>query len=829
MQSRLKAQLRDALTIQDEGIRYHFYFSLIRCILQASSTAAIDVSWQVADDDYRISLSEQAVKLLKPSDGDYLTVLDTTISLLRNCGWKGCVETWFDVPRHYAQERQQTKRTLRQVAENWVRMRNRRQAHGVVDAQTVRQGLDILPQIGENLLEGLRDLLPDTRKGGGSSDHSPLTLSTPLGRFPILSYELVDNEVILIQRYERRGSVWRFRYQVLNPMLSEENVAEISADVPLMRALVDQPSRLQSAQVYVGGKIWKPTFVLPRRQTDSFIGRQEELDELSEWWDDRDSRACLVYGEGGIGKTTLVLEFVHSLLEGPPTKLEWLPDLIFFYSAKETRWGIQGIEHLTGVLPSISDSVRELVKLLEPRLERKWFIEDERSLIDRAAELMQSVGIGRDDLLLILDNTETLARVRGVEPRLGRVLRQISVKLGRVVLTSRRKETFEARPIRVLPMDPEVGADLLIRLGESYEATPLLQAGRSRLRKLVKELAGKPLLLDVIARYISRSGASIEEGQRAILSHERGELGEFLFEDAWSRMSEEHQLVFLVVVQLGGATTGQVLGWTCSEFGVHLTDWQESFYETRFGSLIDYGTDFDISLESGAREFLNTKLEQLDVRTKKKVAQVAANVNKRQEDYLRAQSVDVSDRVVEAFRTAAAKAAKLAAARGDTDEAIVWYEEAVSEDPGNAALLDRFAWYLMVNRRLKRAATVARRAVETDPKDADAHFTAGMVAARLGKIDEADRLLGRAERLGKPEHLMKLQQAKARIEKLKLDDEPNARATLIRQAEVLLEMAVIKKANEPRSRKHMAELNRLRQQLAGFRKRYGIQRRRGKN
>jgi len=54
------------------------------------------------------------------------------------------------------------------------------------------------------------------------------------------------------------------------------------------------------------------------------------MSELEEWWNDLDFRTCLVFGDGGIGKTTLVLEFLHRLLEVPPDNLSWRPDLIFF-------------------------------------------------------------------------------------------------------------------------------------------------------------------------------------------------------------------------------------------------------------------------------------------------------------------------------------------------------------------------------------------------------------------------------------------------------------------------------------------------------------------
>ena len=60
---------------------------------------------------------------------------------------------------------------------------------------------------------------------------------------------------------------------------------------------------------------WEPLCYLPERTTDSFTGRDTQMNELKDWANDEDSRACLIYGDGGYGKTTLALEFLHRVLE----------------------------------------------------------------------------------------------------------------------------------------------------------------------------------------------------------------------------------------------------------------------------------------------------------------------------------------------------------------------------------------------------------------------------------------------------------------------------------------------------------------------------------
>jgi tetratricopeptide (TPR) repeat protein len=435
--------------------------------------------------------------------------------------------------------------------------------------------------------------------------------------------------------------------------------------------------------------------------------------------------------------------------------------------------------------------------------------EDPRALIDKSASFLAELNLKRDDILIILDNTETLARTPSVEAELAKVLRQIATKLGRLLMTSRRLERLEARPIQVLPMNEETGSSLLRRLGEAYGANPLIKAGEATLKKTCRRLSGKPLLIDVLARHIGMSGCNIDQGVRAVLRHGSSDLGEFLFEDAWNCMSEPQKQVFLLVGQLGGAIAGQAVAWACADIGVFFSDWLNAFDETRFGSINDYGPVFDVVFQQGARDFLSKKYSDLDGDEKKTLDNLTYSIRKRYEQLLRAESTSISDRVVTAFRTSAAKAAKIAANRGDVEEALIWYEEAVSNDPGNAALLDRFAWFLMVNRNLERAWSVALRACQTDPKDADAHFTAGMVAGRRGNVGEADRLLDLARDLGKKNHLCLLQKARARIEKAKEEKASHNRTTSLKEANDLLQEADLGNPKDFRDMKHQKERERL--------------------
>ena len=438
----------------------------------------------------------------------------------------------------------------------------------------------------------------------------------------------------------------------------------------------------------------------------------------------------------------------------------------FFYSAKLTRWGVSGLEHIgSGLSENVNEAIRTLVCVLEDKLGREWYVEDTRALIARASNLFKSAGLTRYSILIVLDNTETLARNSLEEQTLGKSLREVSTKLGKLIITSRRRETLEATQVAVPPMNETNGAALLLKLSQTYSAKSIEQAGDARRKKISRQLGGKPILIDVLTRHIAVTQCGIDDGIAVILSQERGDLGAFLFEDAWKRMEPSYREVFLAIGQLGGSVSEHLVNWSCAEFSCVGKSWLSAFEETRFGSLVDYGSSYDLTLDPGAREYMASKFESLNDLDRQRVTSAVGRVVKKNKQAISATEEQITDRVQIAFRTTAAKAAKSAAARKDFDEAVRWYEEATIVDSTNSALFDRFAWYLMVNDRLDKAIGISRKACELDPSDADAQFTCGMIAARRAEISDADSALENAVRLGKPRHLATLQKARARIER----------------------------------------------------------------
>ena len=76
--------------------------------------------------------------------------------------------------------------------------------------------------------------------------------------------------------------------------------------------------------------------ILPSRESVAprFVGRQAELELLSQWLKEPDSRVWLLAGDGGKGKTAIAYEFAVDTRDNPPAELE----IVIWLSAKARRF-----------------------------------------------------------------------------------------------------------------------------------------------------------------------------------------------------------------------------------------------------------------------------------------------------------------------------------------------------------------------------------------------------------------------------------------------------------------------------------------------------------
>lgn len=794
MRTIYRRELDSLKDIPDPGHRFDYAFAIERSILQCAALVALEYYARAFRGFATCNVVELARQMLSPGDSTPIDTLDRLIPLFRQNGWSACAKGWFEPYPFEAPvliPGQHNYTPLVRTLNEWVAFRNDR-SHGVVDAQTVASKVKRLEGVAASTVDVLNDLIPIVTANDGA-----LVISAPEGEVPIESLKIVDGKAIVIRRIQKTTDSWKLVYHTLNQETSSKGYYLLPNSIPLLTLQTGLGLRYGQRSVAFTQSIWRPLVLLPDRQTTVFEGRTEERMGLLDWYDDPDSRACLVFGDGGVGKTTLVLEFLNDILDIPQREHHFKPDIICFYSAKLTRWTENGVEHFRGRAPAIADAVRDVVRAIEDVLDKEWFSYAPEPLVDRAATLLSDMGLSRNSVLLVLDNTETLAQRPGEEKDIARLIARVTSRLARVLITSRRRELVEARPIEVLPMDEETGLKLLRRLADEYEAMPLSRAGDPRLRKISRDLGGKPLLLNVLARYIGHTNQSLDLGYKKILSDAKAGLTEFLYEDVWRRISGEQRNVFMALSILEVPLDSTTIGWICAETGVAHSIFQTALDENYLGYIAEYGTDYDLVLNVMAREFFQIRLQELRSGTVEAkmlsdvIDKVVKTTTQRYKSLQIAERSSVSDRIAEAFRTGPAKAAKLATRRGDLEEAEEWFLEAIRLDSDNAALFDRMAFFLMHYRHdTNKAKGYAEKATNLDPKYPEAFFTLGTILHWQDRIEEGDKKIDGAEARGYPREACLYQKARARIEKARRTHNLAGATGLLDEAEEYIVSAI---------------------------------------
>ncbi len=756
MRNHYSSLVTNAYLLQTNAERSRAAIALVRIGLQylclSLAEWAIESNRQFPD-VYRDKEQElpDLNELRKPSDGSLVSSLAELVVACRNLGWVGIEDTLFspvDRGRRAAKIASGCNNFL-QILEGWVQARNDGpEGHGIPNDSL--DGAAVILDVAQMLSDRFGPILPVATESGR------LFFGESGGRKIILEMLRTFDSDLVCYRYIKSSADGKcvIIAQRQTSLTSHIPVRWESKDVLRSWNQARGPSYRISESF---DEQWNPLLLLPDRLTEHFKGRQGQLDELAKWADDNDSKACMIFGDGGIGKTTLAVEFVHRLLEGRLT-CEWRPDMVTFYTAKQTRWGTSGLERISVHSVGIADVAIDIVRALEQgALERTWFDGDVRSTLQRLSGYLKGWGVSRDQHLIVLDNTETMATNPEEVRTLAGHIRELCRRGGRVLLTSRRREAIEALPLEILPLGVDESVALLRARAEMLDRKPLLMAGDSTLRKFANKLGNRPLVLEVFVQTLADQQLGLQHAFDRVLQMQRQDLGEFLYTDAWKRLSDRLRFLLLLMSQVSDIHDGALLKLCCFDAGVTVMEAEEALMEsigiasvTVIDGIYTYALNRDFTAFCAERSIFLAGVNEPS-------PERVARVKKRFGDYIKSKSSKVSDRVSQAFRNPFARAAYLAYQEGRYDDCELYYESAVSEDSGNGYLFDRYAYFLMGLGRFADALEKSNQAVRLLSTDPDVWFTKGMIEGHLSSLDEALSSLGRAQYYGKQEYLCLVQ------------------------------------------------------------------------
>ncbi|OHX13472.1 hypothetical protein BI347_08055 [Chromobacterium sphagni] len=574
---------------------------------------------------------------------------------------------------------------------------------------------------------------------------------------------------VVISGVETRKGIWKLEGQTLAWDKSHSFTIDLPEGSVFEELESNFPSKFDVVELEFNGSKHSVFTNVPVRQTSTFEGRSKELGALAGWMNEpEESKFCLIFGDGGIGKTTLALEFLNRILDGDEVLTAKPPSIISYYSAKMTRWSDQGVTHLQGISDAMEDCVRELLFCLYPVLGKDYYKLTSTALVDRVASEFTQQGFKRNDILLVLDNTETLATSPAEVENFSAFLKQIGRRLGRVLITSRRREFVAFEPLQISALSDEECTSLMRRLANEYNATAIKQAREAKLRRAANQLANKPLLIDTLVKYLARSPVGIDQAIDQVFRKTNDQLLAFLYDDAWLRINELQQDVFLVLVSAAIPLNSFCVADACVLVGIQHVEFQKALDETYFATVTDYRDRYDLQIVELAGRFFQQQLQKRSAGDRRRIMDFALKVDAQATKRHRVEQSYLQDRVAEAFRSQFAKAAKIATAQGDLRAAEDNFKLALEEEPMNAALHDRFAWFLL-NRcqRPEDAWRLAEQAVKLDPYNADASLTLALCWYRIGELAKGDNEIEAARKKGKQPALCLLRMGIARYHAVK--------------------------------------------------------------
>ncbi|WP_076416841.1 hypothetical protein [Shewanella sp. UCD-KL12] len=748
MKNIYKSHIQRASQLNDAE-KLSFLTSVLRSLLQTVVVTSFELIQAKTPSD-EIDLVDFTNRFCKPSDGLPLQILDNTIPFLREYVAPQLMLGWFE-------KSEAVSCPLGKQLVKWVEFRNKRSAHGVLDDKVVSEWATRTEEIIYDCLEVFHLMLPIV------GTNNSIKLPEGIGSINIETPLLYKGSAVVILSAKPKKGIWKLAGQVLSYDNAEEFIVQLSDNSIFSIDNMRLFDKFELSEITSNDKEYSFYHNFPVRQTDTFEGRTEELKNLEEWMDDEDSRYCLVYGDGGYGKTTLVLELLNQFKESNFDFNEPIPEIICYHTAKLTKWTEQGLTHFTGITPAMDECIRELMRCFYSVLPAEWYSISGRALIDKAVGVIKENKYNRNDILLILDNTETLATSAQEVKDLGVFFKLVGKLIGRLIITSRRREFIEATPIPIEGLTEIEAVSLMQRIAQDYSATPILQAGDSKLRRVSNQLMRKPLLLEALVKYVSYSQVGIDAAIENIFRKNNAELLEFLYEDAWARMNPLQKEAFLILVHVKCPLDQVSIGQICQQVGIQNAEFQQSLVETHFANLTDYGRTYSLEVVDLASQFFMHQYTKFEEKYREKIKLLALQVEHYAVERERIEKEYQSDRVDEAFRSEYARAAKVLAGKGDIDGAVEMYELAIEDDPLNSALFDRFAW-LLFNKTTNYpyAKEMGEKAVELDPLNCDALVDLALINYRLEDLVEGDKYIDRARNVGRPESFCLLRKAIAR-------------------------------------------------------------------
>ncbi len=623
-----------------------------------------------------------------------------------------------------------------QIAREWVDQRNQH-AHGFVSVESANADIAALDAHRiRKLIEGLAPLIPQHGPDGWQVTIGSIVVPTQLAP-----------AVGVLESVNPTSEGWVFNFIAADPEKNQPIVRTVDDDVDIFRLWRNEPAEPRTIDLPGGCKL--VLSVPPPPQT--FLARTKELERLDDWLNST-YQTCIICGDGGLGKTALALKFVDNI-EKRVTKRTSVstaspPKLVVFLSAKTTQWRHRGLRKLTDATTRIDALLRRLCGHVigicgddygTKKLEKC----KGPGLLTLLSELRTRACLAPRDILVVLDNAETIAERNGPKAEietLTRMLHQLSEQVKLLITTRDREHAMYNQVCAVrIPLD-RLSEDEMFGLVRALLLEHRIIVPR-KARQYARELNGTPFLAHALVQKM-RHGLGAEDALSALKRDTKAELGEFLFETSWSSLTADMQTAVMAFAPLGTSIAKQFMAKICQQL--------EFFYSQFEGEaasaylLFDRQDGGNWELDPFALEFVGKKYKEVDKATRERIDHACSLVSVAPDSP--SEDSDVATLYArEAYRYGVSKRASEAWTSGQYDAAEKLFDQALRFDPQNGRLFERYARFLLDRSRPREAAEALDRAGRCEVVDsgrmhftlAELHFAEGRFKLALDSLEAA--------------------------------------------------------------------------------------------
>ena len=276
---------------------------------------------------------------------------------------------------------------------------------------------------------------------------------------------------------------------------------------------------------------------VPDFDETGFVGRKDDVARIKKQLSREYQRIITLYGEGGIGKTAVMLKTAYDIIYGDDEcQFEW----VIWVTCKTTVLTNNGIKEIDGAIRSFKSMTQGIDDMFRETPKAATL----KEIIDSILDSMRQVRT-----LLILDNLETLQS----EQEMMDFLNECQ-EVGKIAITSRTGLGQLDLPIKLGSMK-EIEAEKLLREFARVRNVELLYSlPGEQIQKYVRDLFLNPLCIKWFVQAVA-SGNTPNEVFSNIFTN-KDPLLDYCLSNVYKRLDEE-QKTFLHIILVNGKPTSK--------------------------------------------------------------------------------------------------------------------------------------------------------------------------------------------------------------------------------------------------------------------------------